>query len=117
MEKENKVCTQTQPATLAIRWSTIAATAAGVCFGMVIGAVGVQQVIKRHPVQFEMFTAGTSAEICINGFAYEMSDAEIDSPWYGVYRPAQQGQDPLIAEDGHLVLRKVIPVHCKIGGQ
>jgi len=111
---ENNVIPRTQPATLAIRWSTIAATAVGVCVGMLIGAVGVQQVIKQHPIQFEMLTADTSAEICINGFAYEVGDAEINSPWHGVYRPAQQGQEPLVGEDGQRVLRKVIPVHCKI---
>lgn len=112
---ESNVMTPTQPATLAIRWSTIAAAAVGVCVGMVIGAVGVQQAIKQHPIQLEMLTADTSAKICINGVAYEVGDAEIDSPWHGVYRPVQQGQEPLIGEDGQQVLRQVIPVHCKLG--
>lgn len=103
--------TQAQPATIAIRWSTIA----GVCIGMVIGAVGVQQIFKQHPVQLEVFTADTSAEICINGFAYEAGEAGIDSPWHGVYRPVQQGQPPLIGEDGQRVQRQVIPVRCNIG--
>lgn len=107
--------TQSKPATLAIRWSIIAAVAVGVSFGMVIGAVGVHQAIKQHPMQLEMLTADTSAEVCINGFAYEASDTEIDSPWHGVYRPVQQGQPPLIGEDGQQVLRQVIPVRCNIG--
>ncbi|MFA4834501.1 MAG: hypothetical protein WC749_00315 [Dehalococcoidia bacterium] len=107
--------TSTQPATLAIRWSTIAAAALGVCVGMVIGAVGIQQAIKQHPIQLEMLTADTGAEICINGVAYEVGAAEIDSPWHGVYIPIEQGQEPLIGEDGHRILRQVIPVHCKIG--
>lgn len=112
---ENCVMPQTQPATLAFRWSTIAATAVGVCAGMVIGAMWVQQVIKHHPIQLEMLTADTSAKVCINGFAYEVGNTEIDSPWHGVYRPVQQGQEPLIGEDGQLVLRQVVPVPCKIG--
>ncbi|MGO4801152.1 hypothetical protein ACEN2T_17880 [Pseudomonas sp. W22_MBD1_FP4] len=112
---ENKVIPSTQPATLAIRWRTIAVAALGVCVGMVIGAVGVQQAIKQHPIQLEMLTAGTGTEICINGFAYEVGNSEIDSPWHGVYRPLQQGQEPLIGEGGEEVLRQVIPVRCKIG--
>lgn len=114
IEQEKNVITQPQSATLAIRWSTIAAVAVGVCFGMVIGAVGVQQLIKQHPMRLGVLTADTSAEVCINGFAYEVSNAEIDSPWHGVYRPVQQGQPPLIGEDGQEVLRQVIPVRCKI---
>ena len=107
--------TTTQPATLAIRWSTIAAAAVGLCVGMVIGAVGVQQAIKQHPIQLEMLTADTSAEICINGFSYEIGDAEIDSPWHGVYSPVRQGREPLIDKNSQLVQRQVIPVRCKIG--
>ncbi|MBF8164317.1 hypothetical protein IVE04_24435 [Pseudomonas mendocina] len=114
-EKENNFMTQDQPATIAIRWSTIAAVAVGVCSGMVIGAVGVMQAIKQHPIQLEMLTADTGAEVCINGFAYEVGDAGSDSPWHGVYRPVQQGQPPLIGEDGQQVLRQVIPVRCNIG--
>lgn len=112
---ESNGMTKTQPATLAIRWSTIAAAAVGLCVGMMVGAVGVQQANKQHPIQLEMFTTDTSAEICINGFAYEVGAAEIDSPWHGVYRPVDQGQEPWIDEDGHQIMRQVIPVHCKIG--
>lgn len=112
---ESNVMTKTQPATLAIRWSTIAAAAVGVCVGMVVGAVGIQQAIKQHPTQLEMLTTDTSAEICINGFAYEVGAAEIDSPWHGVYIPVEQAQEPLIGEDGQRILRRVIPVQCKIG--
>lgn len=66
------------PATISIRWSTIAAAVAGVCLGMVIGAAGIQQVMKYRPIILDMFIDEADAKVCINGFSYEFKPSHPD---------------------------------------
>ena len=92
-------------------------TVVGIALGVIIGI----------PVGIGAYAYGYSAgaaskpslqtdknTICINGFVYEVVDAENDSPWDGSLIRMSEGQPPYIDAAGQENQRQSLPVKSKI---